>query len=204
VPDRTIERRHRPARILAGLLAWVGLLAVIRGGIARRVAAIGGAVAIAWSCFTAVAVSFTGYYNELFTYHATLFGALEDITGRLATLPTMLLGHPVIARVQSPAPVTFANINYGTFGQGQASTYLGEGPVTLVVLAPGAQDLSVRTAVSNGSVPTPAPLRVVVSSPGRRPITVPVAPGVDLLPIHLHWGLNHIVLDVAGPHPVGR
>ena len=115
----------------------------------------------------------------------------------------MLLGHPVIARVQSPAPVTFANINYGTFGQGEASTYLGEGPVTLVVLAPGAQDLSVRTAVSSGSVPTPAPVQVVVSSPGRRSITVPVAPGVDLLPIHVHWGLNHIVLDVAGPHPVG-
>jgi hypothetical protein len=189
--------------ILAGVLGWVGLLAVVRGRVRRRIVAVGGALAIAWACFTGVAVSLTGYYNNLLTYHPALFAALEDITSPFATLATTLLGHPVIARVQSPAPIGFGTIDYGTFGEGHASTYLGDGPVTLVVLAPGAEDLSLRTVVSNGPVPAPAPLQISVSSPGRRPIVVAVAPGDDLLPIHVHWGLNRITLDIAEPHTVG-
>jgi hypothetical protein len=190
--------------ILAGVLGWIGLLGAVRGRIRRRLSTIGGVAAIAWACFTGVAVSFTGYYNTLFTYHPGIFAALEDITGPLATLPTMLLGHPVIARVQSAVPIMYGNVNYATFGQGEASTYLGDGPVTLVVLAPGAQNLSVQAVVSTGpALPAGAPLGVVVSSPGRRPITVQLVPGIDLLPIHVHWGLNRIVFEMVGSQPGG-
>jgi hypothetical protein len=184
--------------ILAGMLGWIGLLAVVQGRIRRRLAAVFGAVAVAWSCMTGVAVSFTGYYNTLLLYHPGIFDTLEDITSPFAMLPTMLLGHPVIARVQSPAPVIYGPIDYATFGQGQTSTYLGEGPVTLVVLAPGAENLSLRADVGPGFQPTGGPLQIVISSPGRATNTQTFAPGEDLLPIHVHWGLNRIVLDMPG------
>jgi hypothetical protein len=180
------------------MLGWIGLLAVVQGRIRRRLAAVFGAVAVAWSCMTGVAVSFTGYYNTLLLYHPGIFDTLEDITSPFAMLPTMLLGHPVIARVQSPAPVIYGPIDYATFGQGQTSTYLGEGPVTLVVLAPGAENLSLRADVGPGFQPTGGPLQIVISSPGRATNTQTFAPGEDLLPIHVHWGLNRIVLDMPG------
>jgi hypothetical protein len=188
--------------ILAGILGWIGLLAVTRGRKRRRLAAVLGVLAVAWTCMTGVAVSFTGYYNELLQYHPGIFDTLEDITSPFATLPTMLLGHPVITRVQSPAPIIYGPIDYTTFGQGQASTYLGEGPVTIVVLAPGAENLSLRADVSPGFQPTGGPLDIVISSPGRAPTTEAFAPGVDLLPIHVHWGLNRIVLNMPG-NPTG-
>jgi hypothetical protein len=190
--------------ILAGVLGWIGLLPTLRGRLRRRLATICGVAAIIWSCFTGVAVSFTGYYNLLDVLHPGLFADLEDLTGPLATLPTMLLGHPVLARVQSPAPVAYAPTNYTTFGEGRSSTSLGEGPVTLVVLAPGAESLALEATVVRGSVlPASAPLRIVVRSPGRRAITMPVQPGLVFLPIHVGWGLNRIELGLAGAHPRG-
>jgi hypothetical protein len=188
--------------ILAGVVAWLGLTTVVRRRAARRVSIGLGALAVAWSCFTGVAVSITGYYNELLTYHPGMFAALEDLTGPLATLPTMILGRPVIARVQSPIPVIYGPVDYLTFGQGQASTYLGDGPVELVVLSPRAETVALRAVISvTTAVPKGTPTRVVVSSSGERRVSVPASPGVGLIPIHLHWGLNRIELLMAGPQP---
>lgn len=184
--------------ILAGVLGWIGLRSTVRGKRRRRLSSIAGAAAIAWSCFTGVAVSFTGYSNLLLALHPGEFTVLEDIASPFATVATMLGGHPVIARVQSPAPVISGPIDYTTFAQGGTSTYLGEGPVTLVVLAPGSEDLSIRANVGPGFQPTGGPLRVVVSSPGRPRTTLTLRPGSDLLPIHVHWGLNRIVLNMPG------
>jgi hypothetical protein len=116
----------------------------------------------------------------------------------------MLVGHPVIARVQSPTTTTYAPTGYTTFGQGGASTTLGYGPVTVVVLAPGSENLAIQTAVIPGANVAPTTrLGVVVDSPGGGPVTRPVRYGVDRLPIHVHWGLNRVVLTESGANPQG-
>jgi hypothetical protein len=46
---------------------------VTRSRLGRRVSVVVGAAAIAWSCATGVAVSFTGYYNALLALHPGVF-----------------------------------------------------------------------------------------------------------------------------------
>ncbi|MGA2470483.1 MAG: hypothetical protein ABSG64_07320 [Solirubrobacteraceae bacterium] len=186
--------------ILAGVLGWLGLLAVSE--MHRRLVAVVGAVTVAWSCFTGVAVSFTGYYNLLDAYHPQAFDNLEDLTGPLATLPTMLLGHAVLARVQSPEPVISPPVTYTTFDDGGSSTYLGGGPVLLIVLSPGSGMITLQAKMtSNKPFSARAPLWISVQSSGRKPASVPVRPGQDRIPIHVGWGLNRITLNLTSSDP---
>lgn len=190
--------------ILAGVLGWIGALSVIRRPRRRRVTAIAGAVAIAWSCVVGVAISFTGYYNTLARFHPGVFNTLEDITSPFATLAAIVAGRPVIARIESPAPVNYASVGYTSIGNGDFTTTLGLGRVTVVVDAPRSQNVWLRTLVVPGAVlPRSTPLAIVVTSPGRRPLTVHVYYGFYRLPIHLHLGLNRIVLDAWRGNPRG-
>jgi hypothetical protein len=184
--------------ILAGVLGWMFLLAMLRGRWPRRVVAIAGAIAIAWSCFTGMAVSITGYYNSLYVLHPSAFHLLEDVTSPFATLPTILLGHPVIVRLEGPGPIILPPVNYTTLDENGVSTYLGIGPMTLTVLSPRSENLYLRANVGPGFQPTRGPLLISIASPGIAPITQTCTPGVCLLYIHVHWGLNRIVLDTAG------
>ena len=187
--------------ILAGLLAWMGLYAVAKR---RRLVAILGAVAALWSCVVGVAISLSGYENLLDGNHPALFAALEDITSPLATLATMVVGHPVIARVQSAAGVS-QTVTYTTLGAGMSNTFLGDGPVTIVVDAPGSSDTSLTADIAAGPTdPTIKTVGIIIRSPGRRPSRWRETAGSVALPVHLHWGLNRIVLTMAGPHPVGQ
>jgi hypothetical protein len=188
--------------ILAAVLSWLALLMKVRARLRRRAAAVAGALALAWGAFCGVAVSFTGYANLLQENHPALFADLEDITSPFATLPTMLLGRPVIARVSSPTPVVLPPVNYLTFAQDHATTELGEGPVTLTILSPGSEDVELSASLCCGSVARGGPLSLVASSSGRV-ASVVAAPGTVLLPLHLHWGLNRVHVDVAGTHAAG-
>jgi hypothetical protein len=188
--------------ILAGVLSWLALLVRVRARLRRRAVAVAGALALAWGAFCGVAVSFTGYANLLQENHPALFADLEDITSPIATLPTMLLGRPVIARVSSPTPVLQPPVNYLTFDQGGASTLLGEGPVTLTIISPSNEDVELSASLAYGNAAPVAPLTLVASSSGRV-ASVPATPGAVLLPLHLRWGLNRVHVDVAGTHAPG-
>jgi hypothetical protein len=163
-----------------------------------------GALALVWGAFCGVAVSFTGYYNLLQANHPYLFADLQDITSSLPTLATMLIGRPVIASVASHTPVVLPPVNYLTFGQGEASTSLGAGPVTLTVISPGSENVALSANVAPGAAAVPGQrLAVVASSSDRLPASVPANTGPVLLPLHLHWGLNRVHVDVAGAHASG-
>lgn len=191
--------------ILAGVLSWLTLLDGVRSQIRRRLLATAGALALAWSMVAGVAISFTGYLNLLQGLHPHTFARLEEITAPLATLPTMVVGHPVIARVDSPAPVTLGNVGYASFGQGGASTLLGTGPVTLIIQSPGSEDVYLRAGLDPG--PSAAPGQrpgLSVSSPDRAPVLVPATLGLNYLPVHLHWGLNRVQVNMLETHPAGQ
>jgi hypothetical protein len=148
-------------------------------------------------------VSFTGYSNLLKAKHPALFAELEDITAPIATLPTMLLGRPVIAAVSSPTPVLLPPVNYLSFEQGDASTSLGEGPVTLTIMSPRSEDVELSAEASPfTSAARVGPLTLVASSSGRV-ASVAATPGPVLLPLHLHWGLNRVHVNVIGAAVAG-
>jgi hypothetical protein len=190
--------------ILAGILGWLALLVHARPGARRRATAVAGVLALAWGAFCGVAVSFTGYYDLLQTNHPYLFADLQDITSPLPTLATMLIGRPVIANVASRTPVVLPPVNYLTFGQGEASTSLGAGPVTLTIISPGAENVALSANITPGATAVPGQrLAVVASSSDRPPASVPANAGPVLLPLHLHWGLNRVHVDVAGVHASG-
>lgn len=185
--------------ILAGVLAWMGLRSTIESKRRRRVTTLLGVLAIGWSCLTGVAVSFTGYYNALAANDPGIFAALEDLTAPLATLPTMLTGHPVLVRLVTPEPILTQPVTYTTFDANGSSTYLGGGPVTVVMLAPSAGNLWLRL---DASANMPFPLSISVQSPGQQPITVRVKRGMNRLPIQVGWGLNRITLNATAADPL--
>jgi hypothetical protein len=152
--------------------------------------------------FAGVAISFTGYSNLLQKLHPQTFARLEELTAPLATLPTMVVGHPVIARVDSPARVELANFGFTSFGQGGASTQLGLGPITLIIQSPRTEDVYLRASLNAGpSAAHPQRATLIVGSPDRKPVAVATTVGVNYLPVHLHWGLNRVQVNLLAMQP---
>jgi hypothetical protein len=187
--------------LIGAFVVWAALDARVRDRRrARRTVAIAGIALTALGAAVGTAVSFTGYYDTLLLTHRSTFRALEDMTSPFAALATMIAGKAVLVRVDGPLGVDLLPPGYGTFGERGAGTWLGAGPVTVTVDAPRGEQLALR------AVATPAPggpkapaLSVIVQSPGQRAVAVPVVTGEMLLPIRLHWGLNRITLNLAGP-----
>ena len=188
--------------LLAAFIVWAVMLGQRpRRTMRRRVIAIGGIGLTTFGALVGTAISFTGYYDTLRIDRPATFRTLEDITSPFATLATMIAGKAVIARVDAGAvPVALAPIGYGTFDEGDASTYLGGDTVTVTVISPRSEDvgLGAFAAVAAGGPPLQT-LVVRVQSPGRQANTVPMISAHIRFPIHLHWGLNRITLSLAGP-----
>ncbi len=129
-----------------------------------------------------------------------MFATLEDVTSPLAGLATMVAGKPVLVRVDDGTiPVTPGPQGYGNFGEGGASTWMGAGPVTVTVDAPGSQRLHLAATAEVGpGAQAGVPLAIRVNASGAPAVVVPVRPGPVRLPIRLHWGLNRIRLTIAG------
>jgi hypothetical protein len=191
--------------LLPAFLVWAALMSSFsdRRRI-RRATAVAGVGLTGFGAVVGTAISFTGYYDGLRIAHPRIFRTLEDTTSPFATLATMTAGKPVIVRVDHGAlPVDLPAQGYGNFGQSDASTSLGNGgPVTVTVIAPGAETTALRlTAAAGPGAPRRSPLKIRVQSPDRAAVTVPVTPGYMHVPVSLHWGLNRITLSVAGATP---
>ncbi len=148
------------------------------------------------------AVSFTGYYQTLQYPDSSVTNTLEDVTSPFATLATMVGGgKPEIARIYGPVPPVLPPVGYGTVDENGAGTFIGGGPVTVVVDAPSAQTAAL-TAIDQVGPGSPRRLAWVmhVQSPGRSAWIRIVGASVRM-PIRLHWGLNRIKLTLLDPSP---
>jgi hypothetical protein len=182
--------------LIAAMIVWALLTVRFRERRkARRVIAGTGIVLTLIGAGIGTAVSFTGYYDGLRIADPTAFHQLEDLTSPLATLATMIAGKPVIARVSGPLPTDLPPQGLGTFDEGGAGTWLGDGPVEVVVIAPSGGRLTLVAGVRLGpAVAANTPLAVRATSGGAALINGPRL----TLPIRVHLGLNRIRLDLLG------
>jgi len=184
--------------LIPGFLVWALLVARCRPGtLSRRAWGTLGVILTLFGSAVGTAISFVGYSDLLRLEHPALFASLEDITGPLATVATMIRGKPELARVDNgPLPVALPPSGVTEAG---TAAWLGTYPVTLVVLSPGSRSLGVTADVSAGpGAPPPSALTIRVDSPGRKALTVPVISRGIRLPISVHWGLNRIRLTLVG------
>jgi hypothetical protein len=185
--------------LLAGFLVWMVLLARLRRGtVLRRTWAGLGVLLAAFGAAVGVAIGLTGYYNLLEAEHPSTFAALEDATGPLVTLATMILDKPEITRV---TPGTPPPTGYGAFSQDGAGTWLGTGPATVTIISPSSATVGLLAAVSPGQGAPPATGMTIVAQNGNRtPSAAPVSSHVVRIPISVHTGLNRVRLTLGG-HP---
>ena len=187
--------------LIGAVIVWALMLARHSKRSAwRRLIAVSGIALCVFGAVVGTAISFTGYYDSLRQTNPGVFNTLEDITSPVATLATMVAGKAVIARVDGPLPVELPTSGFGLVDEGGAGTWLGAGPVSVNILSPSAQDLSIVAGQQVGpGAPPASSLDIRVTSPGRPPAFVPLVGRGLRLPVHLHWGLNRIRLSVVGP-----
>jgi hypothetical protein len=127
-----------------------------------------------------------------------MFNRLEDITSPLATLATMVAGHPVVARVDDVVPVDLPSPGYGTLTQRGASAWLGGQGAGVTLVAPeGERKQLVAQPIRGPGVSARLPLFVRADMGGQSSTVVPVGPGPLRIPITLHRGINRISLSLV-------
>jgi hypothetical protein len=184
--------------LIPSFMIWALLVSRSEPGTAlRRFWAVAGVVLTLFGAAVGTAISFTGYSNYLWLEHPAVFNDLEDVTSPLATLATMVVGKPEIARVDT------GGLAIGLLGtpstEAGANAWLGVQPVNVTVISPGSRRIGVAATVTQepGSPPL-SQLTIRVSSSGGHSITVPVIGARVRLPVVLHWGLNRVRLSFVG------
>jgi len=136
--------------------------------------------------------------------HPGIFDTLENITSPFATLATMVVGRPEIVRLADTLQTNVPDQSIFNFTEDGADAWVGvgEGPLTVVVDSPNAENtyLTAMTLLGVGA-PAPSKLTLHVTSPGQAPIpvSVPASGGNVRIPVRLHWGLNRINVELTGP-----
>lgn len=186
--------------LVPAFLTWGLLVGRQRPGSAgRRALAIAGVLLTLFGAAVGVAISITGYYDFLRLNHPAVFSSLEDVTAPFATLATIIVGRPEIARVGSGAvPVTLPAVTYGTATENHASAWLGTTPLTLTVISPGSRRMGLTALALRGIGAPPLSKAVIRVSSNGRPAIVPVISPSVRLPVSLHTGLNRVRLTLLG------
>jgi hypothetical protein len=183
--------------LIPALLIWALILDRYRpGATLRRVWAVLGVALILFGALVGTAVSFTGYSDLLREEHPGVFDTLEDVTGPVATLATMIRGKPELARIDN-GPLSAGQVPTGVTDAG-GSAWLGRYPITFVVLSPGSRWIGITATLTAGPDAPKSAQRIRVSTAGRQLFTRRIAVGGVRLPIFVHWGLNRIRVNLMG------
>ena len=186
--------------LVAALVLWFAALAALRKRALRRLLAVGGAVLVAWGALIGTAISVTGYYDSLRTGSPGTYHALERFFSPLPTLATMLVGHPVLVDILNPAGYS-ASINYGTFGAGAPSFWMGRDETLLKVVSPRNSRILLEGRLSRGPSAATSRLIVIATTRGQSTV-VAVRDRPARIPVLVSRGLNEVRLRVVeSPRP---
>jgi hypothetical protein len=190
--------------LLGALSAWLALAALARGH-RRRLVQAGGAILLAWGCFTGLAIAFTGYFNELAIEHPGTWATLQRLGSPLSTGITILAGHPVLAEVRAPASAQLSSTASTGLGVGVINGWLGaDVTAQLTIVSPNAREAALAGTVTplveqGGTYVASAagPAALLVRGPGNTSYTDPIGRrgGVRRIPLHLSAGINHILIE---------
>ena len=172
---------------LAGLLVWIALTQRLRGRVrVRRLVLASGVALIAWGAAFSLAISLTGYYDNLKSGSPSTYRTLADLAGPLQTAAAVVAGKPLMlevnnATLESRGPGE-RYISSATFLKGAQTP----GPAEVIVVSP-----SDRTVRLKGGLQQSAPgTRLRIGGAAGGPQEVPVGSGVLDLRVRLRRGLN--------------
>jgi hypothetical protein len=180
--------------LFGALATWLALAVDTRGR-RRRLVRMGGGVLAAWGCLTGLAVSFI----DIAEIHPSTWNTLEQIGSPLSTAIAAAVGHPVLAGVSalhtSPNPPE----SYSNLGSDVTSFWLGaEDQADLTIVSPDTRKAALVASVTAGpELRAGASLSVDIHGPGptSHSYRLPAEAAEARIPVHLHPGLNRIVLS---------
>ena len=181
--------------LIGGLVGWF----ILTAGRGRRVLAALGVPVIAFGFLIGFAISFSGYYDGLRTTHADLYWSLDRLTSPLPTAVTMVLGHPVIARVFPAGAISVGNGS--TFEAGATGFWLSSTTIEVDIVSPRDGDFQLAPTFVRGPDAGPGPISILVKFDDGRMRRVPVLVSTRGIPLRVQRGLNRIELSAwKGTH----
>ncbi|MHB8241082.1 MAG: hypothetical protein ACYDHN_03735 [Solirubrobacteraceae bacterium] len=179
--------------LFGALAAWLVLSSRMRGRGARLVKVGGGLLAV-WSCIAGLAIS----YQEI-EKHPGTWRTLVNLGSPLSTAIAAVAGHPVLAEIYTSEiarqPPSYSNL--GTEVTGFSLTASGHADITIV--SPDSRaDALLTSAAAGPALGVGVPLEIRISGSGNADHVYRLsAEGMTRIPIHLHSGVNQLVLSAV-------
>ncbi len=160
-----------------------------------------GTLLICYGVVAGIAVSITGYYDQITFTQPGLYQDLTSATNGVGDLITSLLGHPVLTAIDTSAGIT-DQTSWDSFGVGDVIYMnISGNPANLEVVSPGRGTYDLTMSVGPGPQ---------YSAAGNSPIYLEVRDasgtyrfryhnGTVNLPLRLRGGDNHALLSVVVP-----
>jgi hypothetical protein len=188
------EADYMSLLLFGGLSAWL-VLSSEASGRSRRLVRAGGGLLAAWSCVIGIAIAM-----QEIEKHPGTWRTFVDIGSPLSTAIAALAGHPVLAEVYTPN-LKVGSPSYSNTGIGENIFFLtARDQADLTIVSPeGGEDALVATTFAGPAAATGASPRIRLSGPGHASHIYQLAHGTarSQIPVHLHRGVNEIVLSAA-------
>lgn len=160
-----------------------------------------GTVVICYGVLAGIAVSITGYYDQITFTQKGLYQDLTSATNGVGDLVTSLLGHPVLTAINTSAGIT-DQTSWDSFGVGDVIYMnISGNPADLEVVSPGQGTYDLTMSVGPGpqySDAGSAPIYLQVTDASRT-YRYRYHNGTVNLPLRLRGGDNHALLSVVVP-----
>ncbi len=179
--------------LLGAIAVWLALSHSAQGYRRWVVRATGGLLAV-WGCFTGMAISYEGLQ------HAGTLKALVNIGAPVSTAMSAIAGHPLLADVYTPnvftnSPTPYRNL--GTTATGFWLTFRDRAELT-IVSPDSREDALITNTFAGPALPTKTlpSVRVIGPSNLNSVRLLSNGGGESRIPVHLHRGLNRLVLTL--------
>lgn len=164
-----------------------------------------GAIAIAYGAIVGIAVSITGYYNQIIATDPSFYTTMVNDTVGYSTFVTKLLNHPIVTAVNGPAGVV-SNVKWDSFGVGTIiyMNFSGQ-PTQFSVIAPHSGTWELEGSVGPGpqySAAGNSPIYLVVTD-ATGTHRYPYYAGTDYFAVHLSAGAQSFYVSAEAPHHKG-
>lgn len=190
------EANFAPLLLIPAVLCWLALCQ--SRPLVRRTAQVLGSLAIVFGALVGIAISISGYANQLANAEPGQFAALRSATSPLATLFTMMVGHPVVLYVSPTSGATFGNVSYLELGGAESTSLnLGTTTIDLQLVSPHGGTWSFNfDAVPTSGAPRLASGTEIVVQHGHTTLTEAFRPGAEHVAVPLNGGLNDVLLTI--------
>jgi hypothetical protein len=190
------EADYMSLLLFGGLAVWLALSSVTHGP-RRWLIRTGGALLAVWSCVAGMGMT----YQEI-EKHPSSWRPLVDLGAPISTLIAAVAGHPVLAEVFTPNiqrnPPRYSDL--GTEVTGFFLTARDQADVTIV--SPDSRgDAFVAQEAAGRALGADALAYIRVTGPGHTSFAyrLPDKSGRVRIPLHLHRGVNQIILSLGPP-----